>query len=86
MLLHNLLDSMRKARQPPPQPPPIPPDEPERMPRALRWQHGLVMLSFPVLVYTGFALKFPESWWAAPLLHFENGAICGDHPSLRPRS
>jgi hypothetical protein len=31
-------------------------------------QHGLVMVSFPVLVYTGFALNFPESWWAAPLI------------------
>jgi len=37
----------------------------------LRWQHGLVMLSFVVLVYTGFALKYPEGWWAAPLLTWE---------------
>jgi cytochrome b subunit of formate dehydrogenase len=41
------------------------------MSRALRWQHGLVMLSFPTLVYTGFALTYPESWWAAPLLRWE---------------
>jgi thiosulfate reductase cytochrome b subunit len=41
------------------------------MSRALRWQHGLVMISFPVLVYTGFALTYPESWWARPLLRWE---------------
>jgi thiosulfate reductase cytochrome b subunit len=29
------------------------------------------MLTFPLLVYTGFALTYPESWWAAPLLHWE---------------
>lgn len=28
-------------------------------------------LQFAVLIYTGFALKYPESWWAAPLLHWE---------------
>jgi cytochrome b subunit of formate dehydrogenase len=42
------------------------------MPRVLRWQHGLVMLSFPTLVYSGFALTYPESWWAAPLLAWES--------------
>jgi cytochrome b subunit of formate dehydrogenase len=42
------------------------------MSRALRWQHGLIMLSFPVLVYTGFALTYPESWWARPLLAWES--------------
>ena len=29
------------------------------------------MVSFPLLAYTGFALTYPESWWAAPLLHWE---------------
>ncbi len=29
------------------------------------------MLSFPTLVLTGFALKFPESWWAAPIVQWE---------------
>ena len=29
------------------------------------------MLSFPILVYTGFALKYPDGWWAAPLLNWE---------------
>ena len=74
MVAHNLLDWLRKARQPSPMPVLLLRDEPERMPRAVRWQHGLVMTTFPILVYSGFALKYPESWWAAPLLHFENGA------------
>jgi cytochrome b subunit of formate dehydrogenase len=37
-----------------------------------RIAHGLVVASFPVLVVTGFALKFPESWWARPILVWEN--------------
>jgi Ni,Fe-hydrogenase I cytochrome b subunit len=41
------------------------------MARPLRWQHGLTMVSFAVLVYSGFALKYPESWWAAPLVYWE---------------
>ena len=33
-----------------------------------RIAHWGVMLSFPTLVFTGFALKYPDSWWAAPFL------------------
>ncbi len=29
-------------------------------------------MSFVLLVYSGFALKYPESWWAAPLLRWED--------------
>jgi len=70
MALHNLIDWARKTRrarlgsgaqQ----------GVPERMSRAMRWQHGLVMVNFAVLVYTGFALTYPEAWWAAPLLAWE---------------
>jgi cytochrome b subunit of formate dehydrogenase len=72
MAIHNLLHLARKARQPrPPRTPPTA-DAPVRMPRALRWQHGLVMMSFPVLVFTGFALTYPEAWWARPLLAWES--------------
>jgi cytochrome b subunit of formate dehydrogenase len=42
-----------------------------RMNLHFRIAHGLVVLSFPTLVWTGFALKYPEAWWAAPLLYFE---------------
>jgi len=72
MAAHNLLDFIRKLQREAPPPRAIPRDQPERMTRPLRWQHGLVMLSFPVLIYTGFALKYPETWWAAPLLQWES--------------
>ena len=71
MFVHNALDFSLKVRRPRTGPPPVPPGQPERMTRPLRWQHGLTMLSFSVLVYTGFALKYPESWWAAPLVRWE---------------
>lgn len=70
MALHNLLDFARKARaERPLMAAPLNP--PERMTRVMRWQHGLVMVSFVVLVYTGFALTYPESWWALRLLAWE---------------
>jgi cytochrome b subunit of formate dehydrogenase len=71
MAAHNLLDLVRKMRRAEPLVRGAEDDLPERMPRAMRWQHGLVMLSFPALVYSGFALTYPESWWAAPLLRWE---------------
>ncbi len=43
-----------------------------RMNRNFRIAHGLTVASFPVLVLTGFALKFPDSWWAQPLLQWES--------------
>lgn len=36
-----------------------------RMTRPQRWQHLLLFTSFFVLVITGFALKFPDSWFAS---------------------
>jgi cytochrome b subunit of formate dehydrogenase len=35
-----------------------------RMTTNQRWQHLILLMSFIVLVITGFALKFPESWFA----------------------
>ena len=37
-----------------------------------RWAHGMLLSSFLLLVYTGFALTYPESWWARPLLQWED--------------
>jgi cytochrome b subunit of formate dehydrogenase len=37
-----------------------------------RVQHAVMALSFIVLVWTGFALKYPDSWWARPLLVLES--------------
>jgi cytochrome b subunit of formate dehydrogenase len=32
-----------------------------------RLQHATLLVSFCALVLTGFALKFPEAWWVAPI-------------------
>jgi cytochrome b subunit of formate dehydrogenase len=72
MIAHNSLDLIHKSRFPSERRPlAITAEVPVRMSRPLRWQHGLIMLSFPVLAYTGFALTYPESWWSAPILHWE---------------
>ena len=73
MVLHNLLDFVRKSRR-------------QlmyrrglierhhvghrlylRMSLGERLQHGTLALSFITLVVTGFALKFPDAWWVAPI-------------------
>jgi len=71
MFLHNALDWIHKVRHPEPRSTLAPEEVPERMPRALRRQHAMMMISFPVLVYTGFALTYPDAWWAKPLLQWE---------------
>jgi len=60
MVLHNLVIWRRKAvLRRKGQHRPI-----TRMNRNQRWQHFLLLSSFIVLVITGFALKFPDSWFA----------------------
>ena len=74
MLIHNLGDWVRKLlklrtggalrRH-------VETDEYTPEPRMLRFervQHALLVLSFFILVWTGFALKYPDQWWARPLL------------------
>jgi cytochrome b subunit of formate dehydrogenase len=39
----------------------------QRMSANQRWQHLILLTSFVVLVVTGFALKFPDSWFAEVL-------------------
>src|SRR6185369_12189259 len=36
-----------------------------------RLQHVVLLVSFFTLVWTGFALKYPDQWWARPLLLME---------------
>jgi cytochrome b subunit of formate dehydrogenase len=36
-----------------------------------RFQHAVLALSFLTLVWSGFALKYPDHWWARPLLALE---------------
>jgi cytochrome b subunit of formate dehydrogenase len=63
MVLHNLLIWRRKALMRRKQQHRVV----ERMSRHQRIQHLLLFSSFIVLVLTGFALKFPDSWFASML-------------------
>ena len=38
-----------------------------RMSLGERIQHGLLLVSFFLLAFTGFALKFPDAWWVVPI-------------------
>jgi formate dehydrogenase gamma subunit len=69
MIVHNLLDFLAKLirRQPRHETG----AQVSRMNRNFRIAHWGVILSFPTLVFTGFALKHPEAWWARPLLLWE---------------
>jgi formate dehydrogenase gamma subunit len=75
MALHNLLDLFAKARRRAAQV-----DSGQQVVRMNLWfriAHWGVMLSFPTLVFTGFALKYPDSWWSAPFL------LWGKHEAFR---
>jgi len=69
MFLHNLMDLLSKLiRRRPRQ------ESGEVVLRMNLWfrvAHWGIMASFPTLVVTGFALKYPESWWSKPLLLWE---------------
>ncbi len=45
----------------------------ERLTLNERVQHFLLLSSFTILVLTGFALVFPDSWWTAPFKIIERG-------------
>jgi formate dehydrogenase gamma subunit len=72
MFLHNLFDLLSKLiRRRPRQ------ESGEVVLRMNVWfrvAHWGIMASFPTLVVTGFALKYPESWWAKPLQLWEANA------------
>jgi formate dehydrogenase gamma subunit len=70
IVLHNGADFLKKLRGPR-----VRPDsgqEVTRMNLRFRFAHWLVVISFPLLVVTGFALKYPDTWWAHPLLLWES--------------
>jgi len=69
MLLHNGLDFFAKLIRGGPRI--HTGEEVPRMNIHFRMAHWLTVVSFPTLVVTGFALKFPESWWAAPIVQWE---------------
>ena len=50
----------------------------QRMSGPFRIAHGVAAVSFVILVISGFALKYPESWWAGLLqLGGEDGGLRG---------
>lgn len=66
MFVHNLLDFLKKfkahyARV-------AAAGVRSRMSLNVRIQHGVVTMAFLTLAYTGFALKFPQAWWAGPFM------------------
>ncbi len=69
MFLHHLLDFLAKLRRGTVRGGSG--EEVMRMGLHFRIAHGLVLVSFPTLVITGFALTYPEAWWVAPLLALE---------------
>jgi formate dehydrogenase gamma subunit len=75
MVFHNLLDFVAKLIRKPKR------DhsgkQVVRMNLWFRIAHWGVMLSFPILVFTGFALKFPNSLWSAPF------QLWGKHTAFR---
>ncbi|HEV8663180.1 MAG TPA: cytochrome b/b6 domain-containing protein [Candidatus Methylomirabilis sp.] len=84
MSLHNGLDFLTRLRERwradvrgEGTEPPVPVEVARRLFTRLtvgeRIQHGVLLTAFLVLVLTGFALKFPEAWWARPLVWIEGG-------------
>ena len=80
MLLHHGGDWLRKLfalrirpAHPTARPLPVVTFAPElRMLPFERVQHAVLLVSFFVLVWTGFALKYPDQWWARLLTHWES--------------
>jgi cytochrome b subunit of formate dehydrogenase len=72
MLLHNAGDWLRKLVALQRKPRAAGEDQVRMLPFE-RFQHALLASSFCVLAWTGFALQYPDQWWARPLMFFENG-------------
>ncbi|MCS7316543.1 MAG: cytochrome b/b6 domain-containing protein [Bryobacterales bacterium] len=72
MLVHNLGDWVRKLRRKMRGMAPLHTAASLRMLPAERIQHALLASSFIVLVWTGFALRYPEQWWAQILVRWES--------------
>ncbi len=71
MLLHNLLDWLRKSLDPVPAHEQVSEDDgPIRLTVNERWQHALLMATFVLLAYTGFALRYHDAGWMQFLAPF----------------
>jgi formate dehydrogenase gamma subunit len=69
MLFHNFLDWLRKLRKHIAKYRSL--STPLRLTLDERLQHAVLLMSFILLVITGFALKFPGSFWAEPIVRWE---------------
>jgi formate dehydrogenase gamma subunit len=49
----------------------------ERLTRSQRVQHFLLLVSFIILIITGLALKFHDSWFGELIITLEGGVIAG---------
>lgn len=71
MLIHNLLDFLKKLRAH------IRAASagsgPARFTTWMRAQHLMLMVLFVVLAYSGFVHKFPDAWWSAPFRWMASG-------------
>ena len=72
MLFHNGFDLLRKMQHPVERPPKLAVKRRDRMSFGFRLAHALMAVSFTVLVYSGFALTYPEAWWTWPLQAWED--------------
>jgi cytochrome b subunit of formate dehydrogenase len=72
MLSHNSFDMFRKMLHPPVRPLTSEVPGRQRMSPGFRLAHALMAGSFVVLTYSGFALTYPEAWWAVPLQAWED--------------
>jgi len=76
MFLHNFGDWLHKVRRmrfnANPQQERESGEQPLRTLWFERMQHAVLAISFIVLAWTGFALKYPDHWWARPLLLWES--------------
>ncbi len=69
MILHNLIDFIAKLLRG--RSHHVSSERVTRMNLNFRIAHWGIILSFPTLVFTGFALKYPEAWWVRPILLWE---------------
>lgn len=81
MALHNLLDFFKKARRKLAQQkglvaePPVAHRLYLRMTVHERCQHAVLVVSFVLLVVTGFMLHYPDAWWAEAFRHLSDRAF-----------
>jgi cytochrome b subunit of formate dehydrogenase len=76
MLLHNAGDWVRKLHRLRLSRTPAPAERSAAAPQFRmfgfeRLQHALLAVSFIILAWSGFALKYPGQWWARPMLFWE---------------